>query len=126
MYAQFATLILSVQNNVRCTSYERKKECKIVAWRNRIYLVYTQFAALVPSVQNNIQLMRLPVCFKSVALGCEHDHIVLAVRDGCKWGALGISRLNKLMFKELKFSSLFYLIIEFIGCYKEYHHGKWP
>ena len=68
------------------------------------------------------QFLRLPLCFKSSVSGQEHDHIVLAVNDGIKWGALGISRLKNLMDKDIKFGSLFCLVMEFIGCYKDYRH----
>ena len=55
-------------------------------------------------------LLRIPISFKSTADGNTYRHIVLAVRYGDKWGALGISRRDSLMWKDLQFSSLAELI----------------
>jgi hypothetical protein len=52
----------------------------------------------------------------------EHDHIVLAIYDGLHWGAIGISRLQNLMYKSMKFTSLYSLVKEFEYCYREYRH----
>lgn len=48
--------------------------------------------------------------------------MVLGVTNSEKWGALGISRLKRLMFKPLKFTSLYDLIKNFEDGYKSYHH----
>ncbi|TYZ59353.1 hypothetical protein PybrP1_008533 [[Pythium] brassicae (nom. inval.)] len=60
------------------------------------------------------ELERFPISFKTVAGGCVHRHIVLAVRhQHAKWGALGLSRSEKLMAKELKYASLSELVQDF-------------
>ena len=48
-------------------------------------------------------LDRIPVSFKSIVDGQVFRHIILAVRHKKKWGALGLSRSDKLMYKELKY-----------------------
>ena len=48
------------------------------------------------------ELDRYPISFKSVVDGHTYRHIVLAVKQGGKWGAVGISRRTSLMFKEMK------------------------
>ncbi len=45
---------------------------------------------------------RFPVCFRSSLEGRVYRHIILAVRSGKLWGALGLSRRDTLMYKELK------------------------
>lgn len=45
---------------------------------------------------------RFPVCFRSSLEGRVYRHIILAVRSGKVWGALGLSRRDTLMYKELK------------------------
>lgn len=45
---------------------------------------------------------RFPVCFRSSLDGRVYRHIILAVRSGKVWGALGLSRRDTLMYKELK------------------------
>lgn len=60
---------------------------------------------------NAPDLERFPISFKTVAGATVHRHIILAVRhQHTKWGALGLSRSEKLMFKELKYASLSELI----------------
>ena len=48
--------------------------------------------------------------------------MILAVQYRDKWGALGISRLEKLMYKELKCGDLSILMKEFIDSYVQYWH----
>lgn len=63
---------------------------------------------------NAPELERFPISFKTVAGGTVHRHIVLAVRhQHTKWGALGLSRSDKLMFKELKYATLSELVQDF-------------
>ncbi|CAB1098156.1 unnamed protein product [Ectocarpus sp. CCAP 1310/34] len=45
---------------------------------------------------------RFSVCFRSSLDGRVYRHIVLAVRSGGKWGSLGLSRRDTLLYKELK------------------------
>jgi hypothetical protein len=53
-----------------------------------------------------------------------HRHIVLAVHHvpSRKWGALGISRREELMFKDLVFDSLADLILDFKQSYEKWWH----
>ena len=54
--------------------------------------------------------------------GMEHSHIILAIRYKKKWGAIGISRIESLMNKEMSFDSLADLVLEFKNCYKKCCH----
>merc|ERR1719230_942717 len=67
------------------------------------------------------EIERFPLSFKSSAGGQVFRHIVLAIEHNGKWGALGISRRDTLMYKELKFSSLGALVRN----YKESYEGVW-
>mmetsp|Transcript_31743 Transcript_31743/g.46676 ORF Transcript_31743/g.46676 Transcript_31743/m.46676 type:complete len:290 (-) Transcript_31743:1463-2332(-) len=68
------------------------------------------------------ELLRIPISFKSIVDTNEHDHIILAIRYRMKWGAIGISRVSKLMYKELKHNSLADLATEYRTCYDSYCH----
>lgn len=69
-------------------------------------------------------LERFPISFKTVAGGVVHRHIVLAVRhQHAKWGALGLSRSEKLMFKELKYASLSELVADFCHEFAQLFHS---
>ena len=63
------------------------------------------------------EIERFPLSFKSNMGGRMYRHIVLAVEHQGKWGALGISRRDTLMYKELKFSSLSALVLHFKDSY---------
>ncbi len=52
-----------------------------------------------------------------------YHHIILGVQNKKKWGAMGISRLPKLMYKPIKFNSLYDLINEFVCSYDSYHQS---
>ena len=71
-------------------------------------------------------LERFPLSFKSAAGGHVYRHIVLAVQHSGsgtgKWGAIGISRRDTLMYKELKFASLSALVWHFKECYEACTH----
>lgn len=69
-------------------------------------------------------LERFPISFKTVAGATVHRHIILAVRhQHTTWGALGLSRSEKLMFKELKYTSLSELIQDFIHEFELLFHS---
>lgn len=68
------------------------------------------------------ELLRIPISFKSSVDGNEYSHMILAVKYKSKWGALGISRLKRLMFKEIKYDDLSMMIKEFIKSYNHYWH----
>jgi len=68
------------------------------------------------------QLYRIPISFTTIAEDKEYHHIVLGVASKNVWGAIGISRLKRLMYKPMKFNSLFDLIKEFEESYKFYCH----
>ena len=67
---------------------------------------------------------RLPVRFQStVAAGHVYRHIVLAVEHKGIWGAIGLSRKNTLMYKELKYPSLASLIADYRAAYTACGHS---
>ncbi|KAJ0402436.1 hypothetical protein P43SY_000589 [Pythium insidiosum] len=68
-------------------------------------------------------LDRFPLSFKSQAGNSVHRHIVLAVRHQNKWGALGLSRSERLMYKELRFSSLSELTQDFCHGFESVCHS---
>lgn len=64
-----------------------------------------------------------PLSFKSSVHGHVYRHIVLAVKSHTEqWGALGISRSDKLMYKDLKYKSMGELINEFKVSYESVCH----
>ncbi len=67
---------------------------------------------------NNLD--RIPISFKSRVKGVNRHfrHIVMAVRFGKKWGAIGLSRKDTLAYKELKYRSLSDLILDYREAYK--------
>lgn len=69
-----------------------------------------------------IQLYRIPISFTTVAEDKEYHHIVLGVSSKNVWGAMGISRLKRLMYKRMQFDSLIDLVKEFEESYKFYCH----
>jgi hypothetical protein len=69
-----------------------------------------------------LSVAHISLCFKSKVQSSEHDHIVLAIYNGLHWGAIGISRLQNLMYKSFQYTSLHHLVQESIKCYKEYRH----
>ncbi|CAB1098153.1 unnamed protein product [Ectocarpus sp. CCAP 1310/34] len=64
---------------------------------------------------------RFPVCFRSSLDGRVYRHIVLAVRSGGKWGSLGLSRRDTLMYKELKYE----LFSKLVGDFRESYASNW-
>lgn len=69
-------------------------------------------------------LDRFPISFRSVAGTSTHRHIILAVRhQQNKWGALGLSRSDKLMYKDLKFHSLSELVQDFCREFENLCHS---
>ena len=67
-------------------------------------------------------LDRIPLSFKSKLGDSVHRHIVLALRHEGKWGAVGISRRENLMYKPFVFDSFTSLIEEFKISYESCHH----
>jgi hypothetical protein len=68
-------------------------------------------------------LDRIPLSFKSKCGENTHRHIVLAVRYNNMWGAIGISRRNNLMGKDLFYETLSALVLEYKKSYQScYHH----
>ncbi|KAK5608400.1 Tubulinyl-Tyr carboxypeptidase 1 [Crenichthys baileyi] len=65
---------------------------------------------------------RFPLSFKSHFSGNHFYHIVLGVHSGGRFGALGMSRREDLMFKPLEFRTLMDLVQEFEGAYRGYWH----
>jgi hypothetical protein len=46
---------------------------------------------------------RFPIGFKSVFNGHAHRHVVLGIYHGGRYGALGMSRRDELMYKPMTF-----------------------
>ncbi|CAM9311096.1 unnamed protein product, partial [Pylaiella littoralis] len=64
---------------------------------------------------------RFPVCFRSSLDGRVYRHIILAVRSEKVWGALGLSRRDTLMYKELKYE----LFSELMNDFRNSYAGNW-
>ena len=69
-------------------------------------------------------LTRIPVAFRSKVGDHFFEHIVLAVQNNNngKWGAIGLSRKDTLMYKPLKFDSLGALLTNYKDAYEECFH----
>lgn len=65
---------------------------------------------------------RFPLSFKTQFSGSHFRHIVLGVHSGGRFGALGISRREDLMYKPLEYKTLTDLIQEFQVAYRRYWH----
>lgn len=65
---------------------------------------------------------RFPLSFQSQFSGNHFHHIVLGVHSGGRFGALGISRREDLMFKPLELRSLMDLVQDFEAAYRGYWH----
>ncbi|KAG7509795.1 tubulinyl-Tyr carboxypeptidase 1 [Solea senegalensis] len=65
---------------------------------------------------------RFPLSFKSQFSGNHFHHIVLGVHSGGRFGALGMSRREDLMFKPLEFRTLMDLLQEYDAAYRGYWH----
>ncbi|CAM9573372.1 unnamed protein product [Hapterophycus canaliculatus] len=65
---------------------------------------------------------RFPVCFRSSLDGRVYRHIILAVRSRSVWGALGLSRRDTLMYKELKYGLFSELMRDFSDSYASSWH----
>ncbi|XP_072545257.1 tubulinyl-Tyr carboxypeptidase 1 [Salminus brasiliensis] len=71
----------------------------------------------MPSVE------RFPISFKTQFSGSHFRHIVLGIHSGGRFGALGISRREDLMFKPLEYRTLADLLQEFQTAYQGYWHS---
>ncbi|KAJ8290446.1 hypothetical protein GJAV_G00012990 [Gymnothorax javanicus] len=71
---------------------------------------------------NTLGVERFPLSFKTQFSGNHFRHIVLGVHSGGRFGALGMSRREDLMFKPLEFRTLADLVQEFEGAYRGYWH----
>lgn len=65
---------------------------------------------------------RFPLSFQSQFSGNHFHHIVLGVHSGGRFGALGISRREDLMFKPLELRTLMDLVQDFEAAYRGYWH----
>lgn len=80
------------------------------------WLTFSYLTNNMPGVE------RFPLSFKSQFSGNHFHHIVLGVHSGGRFGALGMSRREDLMFKPLEFRTLMDLVQEFDGAYRGYWH----
>ena len=73
-------------------------------------------------------LTRIPIAFKSRVSGSSStfQHIVMAVAHSShgdrKWGAIGLSRAQTLMYKPLKYNTLSALLQDYKTAYEREHH----
>ncbi|XP_046341883.1 tubulinyl-Tyr carboxypeptidase 1-like [Haliotis cracherodii] len=65
---------------------------------------------------------RYPISFKSTFQGSVHRHVVLGISHGGRYGAIGMSRREDLMYKPLVFKSLSDLVFDFEKAYTKYWH----
>lgn len=72
--------------------------------------------------QDFADITMFPLSFKSSVQGQVYRHIVSAVNHGGKWGALGISRSDALMWKDISFNSLADLVLDFKKSYEMIGH----
>ncbi|XP_072032741.1 tubulinyl-Tyr carboxypeptidase 2-like isoform X2 [Amphiura filiformis] len=67
-------------------------------------------------------LERFPISFKTQFNGNIHRHVVLGVYFAGRYGALGLSRRDDLMYKPLQYKSLADMAFDFEDAYKKYWH----
>ncbi len=67
-------------------------------------------------------LQRFTIGFKTKINTAWLSHVVLGVYYNGKFGALGLSRRDDLMYKPLKFTTLYDLIENYKTCYNKYFH----
>ncbi|KAL4238179.1 Tubulinyl-Tyr carboxypeptidase 1 [Mactra antiquata] len=65
---------------------------------------------------------RFPISFKTQFNGNYHRHVVLGIYHGGKYGALGMSRREDLMYKPLVYKTLSELIMDYERAYRKYWH----
>lgn len=68
------------------------------------------------------ELLRVPLRFKTKVERNTYWHIVLALKHGNKFGAMGLSRRSTLDYRELKYDSLSDLILSYKAAYEEVGH----
>lgn len=69
------------------------------------------------------EMQRFTISFKTQFNGRYYRHVVLGVHYNGKFGTLGLSRRDDLMFKPLKFKSLLDLLDDFTKSYNNYLHN---
>eukprot|EP00116_Pleurobrachia_bachei_P001375 sb/3461637/ len=67
---------------------------------------------------------RFPIAFRSKFEGETYKHIVLGVYYNGRFGALGLSRRNTLMYKEMRFKTLLDLLNHYISSYRDCNRSK--
>ena len=67
-------------------------------------------------------LQRFTIGFKTQVNAAWLSHVVLGIYYNGKFGALGLSRRDDLMYKPLKFKTLYDLIENYKTCYNKYFH----
>lgn len=79
-------------------------------------------APCIHSPPLRLQIPPAPVIL--LALACERRHIVLAVyhTPSRRFGALGLSRRDDLMYKELQYDTLAELMLDFKMSYEKWWH----
>ncbi|XP_069116785.1 tubulinyl-Tyr carboxypeptidase 2-like isoform X3 [Argopecten irradians] len=65
---------------------------------------------------------RFPLSFKSVFGGNVHRHVVLGIYYAGKYGSIGMSRRDELMYKPVVYKSLSELVFEFERSYNMFKH----
>lgn len=69
-----------------------------------------------------IGVERFPISFKTAFNGNCHRHVVLGIYNSGRYGALGMSRREDLMYKPLVYKSLADVVMDFEKSYKKYWH----
>uniref|UniRef100_A0A3Q3L5T0 Vasohibin 1 n=1 Tax=Mastacembelus armatus TaxID=205130 RepID=A0A3Q3L5T0_9TELE len=115
----------AIQKYIRELQYPLTKLMDIAKEMTREALPIKCLEAVILGIYltNNMPgVERFPLSFKSQFSGNHFHHIVLGVHSGGRFGALGMSRREDLMFKPLEFRTLMDLVQEFDGAYRGYWH----
>jgi hypothetical protein len=105
--------------------YSTHKLCKLAAEMISCGLPIKCLEATVLAMYLTMQIEdidRIPLAFKSVCEGKVYRHIVLVIRHGDVYGALGLSRRKDLMNKPTVFKSLSDLVHEYKISYQNNYH----
>ncbi|OAF65910.1 hypothetical protein A3Q56_06364 [Intoshia linei] len=101
----------------------------IIGLANRIYesklpIKCLEAVVLAMKLTNHINdLKRFTITFHSVCEGKKYKHIVLGVHVGNRYGAIGLSRRDSLMYKPVIYRKFSQLIKNYSNSYLEHEHA---